>query len=56
MFEAVIYIEGDWKHAHGYADSLFAKEGFTVKDEGNIKEDGSDWYASDHSYSVKVTG
>lgn len=49
-----IDIEGDWKHAHLRCDCLMEELGYKKVDEFVTDENGSDWYASIHSYIKEV--
>lgn len=46
-----IDIEGDWKHAHAYADNIMESLGY-VLDYKKVTNDfnGSDFYAATHGY------
>ena len=46
----LISIDGDWKHAHGYADYLMEELGYKCEYQGVTEEDGSDWYTATHGY------
>lgn len=41
---------GDWKHDHGWADTLMRYLGWSCDDEIVTEENGSDCYSSDHYY------
>ena len=42
-------VEGDWKHAHGYADSLFEDAGMKLKSV-DAEDSDDDWYEAVHTY------
>lgn len=47
-------IEGDWKHAHGYADHLMDGLGYSCEYQKVTEENGSDWYSATHGYLKKA--
>lgn len=49
--QMLIHVEwGDWKHDHGFLDSLMLKLGYVCISEKVTDEDGSDCYSADHIY------
>ena len=44
---------GDWKHDHGWCDSLMENIGYEVFNEILTEENGSDCYSSDHIFVRK---
>lgn len=42
---------GDWKHDHGFCDSLMRYIGYSCDDVVVTEENGSDCYSADHYYS-----
>lgn len=50
---AVHVIWGDWKHQHGYLDSVMGMNGFKLLDIQTTEEDGSDCYSATHVYKYK---
>lgn len=42
---------GDWKHDHGYCDSLMSYIGYNCDDVQETEENGSDCYSAIHYYS-----
>lgn len=42
---------GDWKHDHGYCDSLMSYIGYDCDDVQETEENGSDCYSAIHYYS-----
>ena len=42
---------GDWKHEHGYCDSLMSYIGYSCDDEIVDEENGSDCYSATHYYT-----
>ena len=53
-FTVKLWITGDWKHDHGYTDSLFTSAGFTAG-QTDIEDTGEDWYKSLHTYTARIT-
>lgn len=48
---AIIHIDwGDWKHDHGWCNSLMGYIGYTCGDEIVTEENGSDCYSSTHYF------
>ena len=51
----LIHVEwGDWKHDHGFLDSLMSKMGYVCISENVTDEDGSDCYSADHIYERRA--
>ena len=46
---------GDWKHDHGYCDSLMEYIGYSCDDEIVDEENGSDTYSATHYYTEVET-
>ena len=45
-----VFINGDWKHEHGWGDVLMGYLGYKKVNEEVTEENGSDWYGSIHRY------
>lgn len=45
-----VFINGDWKHEHGWGDVLMGYLGYKKVNEEITEENGSDWYGSIHRY------
>lgn len=45
-----IYVDGDWKHDHGYVDYVMEELGCLKVDEEVHHDTGEDWYPSTHTY------
>ena len=45
-----VYVDGDWKHDHGYVDWVMQELGCLKVDEQVHFDTGEDWYPSTHTY------
>ena len=45
-----VYVDGDWKHDHGYVDWVMKELGCLKVDERVHFDTGEDWYPSTHTY------
>ena len=57
-----VYVNGDWKHDHGYVDYVMQELGCLKVDEQVHFDTGDDWYPSTHTFiclkdpSILLTG
>ena len=57
-----VYVDGDWKHDHGYVDYVMQELGCLKVDEQVHFDTGEDWYPSTHTFiclkdpSILITG
>ena len=45
-----VYVDGDWKHDHGYVDYVMKELGCLKVDEQVHFDTGDDWYPSTHTF------
>lgn len=50
MHVVTIYIDGDWKHDHGFLNYLMKENGYEFVGYESIIDTGSDWYPATHKF------
>lgn len=48
-----IYIEGDWKHDHGFLNYLMGQNGYEFMGYESVVDTGDDWYPAMHTFVDK---